>query len=892
MNKIMKKVMLLIFLFLLIVAAPNAIFAQEESLSQQMKLVQGLGIFRGYEDGMLHPEYKINRAEFITLMLRILGMESVTQSEKMLFYDVPEDFWAKDNINFGTKIGLIEGYGNGYFGIDDDILTKDAVKILVSALGYSIKAEQLGGYPTGYIAAANSLGITKGITSLDDTASRNDVAIMISNSLEVYIMEQDVSKDEKYFIGEKTICDILNIKKDNGLVTATFGGNINTTQQLPQDEIIISGNKFKTDLLDTEQYLGIRVKFYYNTVDEKVLYIEPASSDDRIFVKAENIRDDSNFSTFNYYDNGKLKNLGLPASGITVLYNGEILSEADKTEDKIKPKSGSVCFNDTDSDGTYDLVIIKSYQILTVTSVIERGIYGRYSQFCDVDLISNEKDVSIVKDGKRCSVNEIKTNDVLSIARSLSGKTVSIVASSRVIEGEITEIAKDDGIIFTVDSGGSIAEFKMNYLYEQLYNGNTNFEKPEIKDRAVFYLDSDANIAASDKIAGNNGQNDESYGYLVDAALESDLNGTLSCRILKDNNSIENFSAKRGEKVKFGRMVSGVYTITKESGSEILGALYNSRGKVGRQMIKYKTDADGNLEALYLAGTPSSNSEFVKNCEKSSRQYVERVFEKQYYVDQKTKVFEIANQGLSEAVLSSGEALNFFSTGAYTVELYDVENLHIGAIAYYTSVTNYSLGTKGRSAIINKTNSPVMLIERVRVVNDENGENTVVEGFENGIKVQRLVANALSAKSDAMSRLKPGMLIQYETNSWELSKALTSEDAETIMVFRVLHDCNNINQDYYETWDYSTLVATNASINIIYGEVDDASLPMISLYTNNAESAGTRELINVTEDTEVLRYSVSSKEIVPVTRMEIADGMRLAVRRRNGNVRDIIIIGE
>ena len=74
MNKIMMKIIPLILIFLLIVTIPNTISAQTEELSQPMKLMNGLGIFKGYEDGRLHPEYDVNRAEFVTLMLRKRGM--------------------------------------------------------------------------------------------------------------------------------------------------------------------------------------------------------------------------------------------------------------------------------------------------------------------------------------------------------------------------------------------------------------------------------------------------------------------------------------------------------------------------------------------------------------------------------------------------------------------------------------------------------------------------------------------------------------------------------------------------------------------------------------------------------------------------------------------------
>ena len=58
-------------------------------------------------------------------------------------------------------VGVTGGIGNGMFGPEDPVTYEQAVKMIVSALGYDLVANNKGGYPTGYLAVASSEGITK-----------------------------------------------------------------------------------------------------------------------------------------------------------------------------------------------------------------------------------------------------------------------------------------------------------------------------------------------------------------------------------------------------------------------------------------------------------------------------------------------------------------------------------------------------------------------------------------------------------------------------------------------------------------------------------------------------------------------------------------------------------
>lgn len=79
---------------------------------------------------------------------------------------------------------------NGYFKPDESITVLDAVKIIVTALGYKPKAER-GGYPDGYINVAEEIGlINKNDFEFKTYATREEVAYLIFRCLDIPLMQQ------------------------------------------------------------------------------------------------------------------------------------------------------------------------------------------------------------------------------------------------------------------------------------------------------------------------------------------------------------------------------------------------------------------------------------------------------------------------------------------------------------------------------------------------------------------------------------------------------------------------------------------------------------------------------------------------------------------------------
>ena len=202
----MKKfVSLALIIFVLISAV--SVFAAEPEKSQLDELKK-FGIMTGDPDGNLRLNDTITRAEAVKMIIAVQGREKDTDldMEKSEFPDVWETHWAKFYINMAKRIGIVEGDENGNFNPESEVTNEELVKMIVCLLGYAPMADTVGGYPGGYITTATKIGVTEGLTlELNTPATRGDVAIMFSNSLEIPLMVQTVwsatgSEDYEYKI--------------------------------------------------------------------------------------------------------------------------------------------------------------------------------------------------------------------------------------------------------------------------------------------------------------------------------------------------------------------------------------------------------------------------------------------------------------------------------------------------------------------------------------------------------------------------------------------------------------------------------------------------------------------------------------------------------------------
>ena len=95
------------------------------------------------------------------------------------FSDVPSNHWAAADIAALTDRGVITGVSESEFAPEENVSIEQAIKMLTIATGYEPYALQNGGYPIGYMVAAATAGITKGISAQAGEITRGTVAKLL-----------------------------------------------------------------------------------------------------------------------------------------------------------------------------------------------------------------------------------------------------------------------------------------------------------------------------------------------------------------------------------------------------------------------------------------------------------------------------------------------------------------------------------------------------------------------------------------------------------------------------------------------------------------------------------------------------------------------------------------
>ncbi|WP_139491122.1 S-layer homology domain-containing protein [Brevibacillus dissolubilis] len=178
--------------------APMVVGAEETAapkmdanLEKVVKRLEALGLVQGYGNGEYGVDRQITRAEFATLVVRARGLESGAKLAQFnkYFKDVNSSDWFAGYVNVANGQEIIKGYEDKTFKAGNNVTYAEAVAMLVRALGYEPSVK--GTWPNNYIAKASELGISKNVNiDANKAATRGDIFKMLDNSLTVDIMKQ------------------------------------------------------------------------------------------------------------------------------------------------------------------------------------------------------------------------------------------------------------------------------------------------------------------------------------------------------------------------------------------------------------------------------------------------------------------------------------------------------------------------------------------------------------------------------------------------------------------------------------------------------------------------------------------------------------------------------
>lgn len=118
--------------------------------SKDMNRFVNLGIVKGDENGRLNPENKITRAEFCSILSKVLNLKDIGEGE---FSDVESEAWYREDILKLKKLGVFKGSledGKILARPNDNLTREEAVTLLSRAFNI-LDGENISSKSTGFV---------------------------------------------------------------------------------------------------------------------------------------------------------------------------------------------------------------------------------------------------------------------------------------------------------------------------------------------------------------------------------------------------------------------------------------------------------------------------------------------------------------------------------------------------------------------------------------------------------------------------------------------------------------------------------------------------------------------------------------------------------------------
>ena len=162
------------------------------------------GLMRGTSEDTFSPYLSATRAMIVTVLYR---MEGEPECGDNTFVDIPEDMYYTDAVTWAAENGIVNGYGQGRFGPDDNITREQLAAILYRYSlykGYDVTADddsedildfddisELSDYAYTAMQWACSAGLINGMgdgtLQPKNNASRCQIAAVLHRFCEIYV---------------------------------------------------------------------------------------------------------------------------------------------------------------------------------------------------------------------------------------------------------------------------------------------------------------------------------------------------------------------------------------------------------------------------------------------------------------------------------------------------------------------------------------------------------------------------------------------------------------------------------------------------------------------------------------------------------------------------------
>lgn len=753
--------------------------------------------------------------------------------------------------------------------------------MLLCILGYKTIAETNGGYPDGYVSMGSEISLFDDVGIGEMPATRDAVARLMANALDADMMKAKYSENgpTEYVPADTTLLEAMGIEKRKGIVYAVPGIDIGTGKNLEENQTIVGDTLYETTKTAIYGEIGSELEIWVDVETDSfipaIVHYEKKATQTELTVPSYSISSGTTTTEFIYADSSNSRKKIEIKDNTIVIYNGKLLTTGEITDDTLKPEMGYVVLKNI-KDDDMPVIMVWEFENYVAQKVSESGvIYDVFGRKLD---LSEDGVKNITLDGQSIAVENLQAGDILSVAMNPNGEDYKIYVSREKMDGTISQIRQNSAseLIYTIDG----ADYYVARSYRTYVEQNSaKVKELYVGDSSTFYLDYFGNIAYTDAV---NEEPDTKYGYIIDASYD-DEEETLYVKLMTDSNSFERFVVAEANNVKCGVYKNGRYTVSKKNFDALKNAVITEYGPK-KQIVKYKTSADSTLQELYLLDTSGTSDVWGKSKgARTSMTYANGTLDGEYTIDANTIAFYLPNTGSETNLYKSGRAVTLISSSAYNLQLYDIIDNRVGVML----IRGEEAKTTGYKYIIDMTNDSVMLIEEVasHIVDDE--EVTYIKGWQEGKQVSVDLASTLETNSESASSLKPGMLIQYKTNSDDRSRAETSDELSKLIIYRTI--VNNMSTPLapYQKWNYATDWMSSAQIRMVSGTVKSYSLPNMIVDSGSGEYENAA--MSIDDSVVVIRWNREDECGELATIYDIMPGDTVLVRTRYNVTKEVYI---
>lgn len=684
------------------------------------------------ENLTLDGDANVSRAIFTKNAVNFfLNEENATQT--LPFEDVAAESSYASAISTAYAVKWISD--SKIFRPDEEITMGEAVKILVTAMGYEMYANKYGGYPYGYLTAAKRLDLPLK-KQIDEKLSYNDMAELFYNVLFAGCPEIDeISDDSVHFdyVGKTFLKALYAVDYYDGILNETNVNSISISHKIETGNkyIEIAGNRFQTDF-DCFELIGRKCRVFYKdgSAKEAVCVME---------LKKENNIEKYSIADFLDLSGRELKfdtqkgSKKIKVDGAYKFFLNGRAALFDKS--LFEGESGEITLIDNNRDGAFDIISVEKYDFYEVrnTDTVNSKIYGSDAKILNVD--NTECFVKISDENENVlSLTEIARGDVFAVKKSEDG---CIVTAERCTQ-------KLSGKILSIDIEKRVVEIGENKLYLP--------KSVEIKSANDLILGNEITVIVFNGTLAfvSGSQNNYKYGFLVGVDKEG----------LKDFLYI---FTQDGEFAKI--YTDGKITVDGTKGISEQSLITSIEGGKKHQLVKFvakdnvlrKIDfhADAALDAEYSFDKNQDDaltkyyfgSVTYKGATKGFPPYCEIENSVVFAIPEDIDDYDNYMVG-SHGIFSSGLGYN-------GVDIYDIDKNGHAAAALYRGVHPTRL-----------VNSDGLVVIGIRNTTDNDGDNAyLVNTFGRSGYACYTIKESLMPKKPLSKLLKCGDIIRVATDS-------------------------------------------------------------------------------------------------------------------------------